>query len=164
MIISCVNCNKKFNLDEKFIPEKGRLLQCSSCNHKWHFSLIKNNENKEKIIKKENKKIEINPSITEVKEKISSKNLIVKTNNKLKNDNKNDNKNVNIKKKINVNINSINFLNIFIVSIISFVGLVLLLDSFKQYIGIYFPALLLMLDNLYQTLLDIKSFVKDLIS
>ena len=160
MIISCVNCNKKFNLDEKFIPEKGRLLQCSSCNHKWHFSLIKNNENKEKIIKKENKKIEINPSITEIKEKISSENLIVKTNNKLKN----DNKNVNIKKKINVNINSINFLNMFIVSIISFVGLILLLDSFKQYIGIYFPALLLLLDNLYQTLFDIKSFVKDLIS
>ena len=164
MIIICEKCNKKFNLDEKLIPEKGRLLQCSSCNHKWHFSLIKNNENKEKIIKKDNKKIEINPSITEVKEKISSENLIVKTNNKLKNDNKTDNKNVNIKKKINVNINSINFLNMFIVSIISFVGLILLLDSFKQYIEIYFPALLLMLDNLYQTLFDIKSFVKDLIS
>ena len=37
MIITCNNCNKKFEIDENLIPEKGRLLQCSSCNHQWHF-------------------------------------------------------------------------------------------------------------------------------
>ena len=41
MIITCPNCNKKFNIDEKLIPKNGRLLQCSSCNHKWHYSIIK---------------------------------------------------------------------------------------------------------------------------
>ena len=42
MIVSCPNCDKKFNIDEKLIPEKGRLLQCSNCNHKWHYIIQKN--------------------------------------------------------------------------------------------------------------------------
>ena len=37
MIITCNNCNKKFNLDSNLIPDKGRLLQCASCDHKWFF-------------------------------------------------------------------------------------------------------------------------------
>jgi predicted Zn finger-like uncharacterized protein len=37
MIIACNNCHKKFDIDSNLIPEKGRLLQCNSCNHKWFF-------------------------------------------------------------------------------------------------------------------------------
>ena len=37
MIISCNNCNKKFDIDSNVIPKNGRLLQCSSCNYKWFF-------------------------------------------------------------------------------------------------------------------------------
>ena len=37
MIVTCVNCAKKFNIDLGVIPEKGRLLQCGGCNHKWFF-------------------------------------------------------------------------------------------------------------------------------
>ena len=37
MIISCEKCNKKFELEENLIPETGRLLQCGSCSHKWHY-------------------------------------------------------------------------------------------------------------------------------
>ena len=37
MIITCEQCNKKFEIESNFIPEKGRLLQCSSCNHKWFY-------------------------------------------------------------------------------------------------------------------------------
>ena len=37
MIIACNNCGKKFNLESSMIPEKGRLLQCSSCDYKWFF-------------------------------------------------------------------------------------------------------------------------------
>ena len=37
MIIHCVNCNKKFDIDANLIPKIGRLLQCNSCNHKWFF-------------------------------------------------------------------------------------------------------------------------------
>ena len=50
MIISCPNCNKKFNIEAKLIPEKGRLLQCSNCNHKWHYTIPSNND--EILIKK----------------------------------------------------------------------------------------------------------------
>ncbi len=37
MIITCNNCNKKFDIDTNLIPDKGRLLQCASCDHKWFF-------------------------------------------------------------------------------------------------------------------------------
>ena len=37
MIITCNNCNKKFDIDSNLIPDKGRLLQCAGCNHKWFF-------------------------------------------------------------------------------------------------------------------------------
>ena len=37
MIIECVNCNKKFNVNSDLIPENGRLIQCGSCNYSWNF-------------------------------------------------------------------------------------------------------------------------------
>ena len=37
MIISCENCNKKFEVSDNLIPAQGRLLQCSGCDHKWFF-------------------------------------------------------------------------------------------------------------------------------
>ena len=39
MIIECPNCNKKFNVDKKLIPENGRTLKCSSCDHIWHYKI-----------------------------------------------------------------------------------------------------------------------------
>ena len=36
MIIECQNCNKKFDLEDKLIPLKGRLLQCGFCHSQWH--------------------------------------------------------------------------------------------------------------------------------
>ena len=55
MIISCPECNKRFNIDQNLIPEDGRLLQCSNCMHKWHFII----EKKEKIIEQPIKSEEI---------------------------------------------------------------------------------------------------------
>ena len=60
MIISCPECNKRFNIDQNLIPQDGRLLQCSNCMHKWHFII----EKKEKIIEQPIKSEEI---ITESK-------------------------------------------------------------------------------------------------
>ena len=37
MIITCPNCKKKFQIDPALIPEKGRYLQCGSCNHAWFY-------------------------------------------------------------------------------------------------------------------------------
>ena len=60
MIISCENCNKRFEVGDNLIPDQGRLLQCSSCDHKWFFKktekLIKKKEPK-KIIKEDDNKI-----------------------------------------------------------------------------------------------------------
>ena len=68
MIISCPNCNKKFNIDNKLIPETGRLLQCSSCNHKWHYTITKAiNELtiKEKIQNQDSKNKILKPALNE---------------------------------------------------------------------------------------------------
>ena len=53
MIISCPECNKRFNIDQNLIPEDGRLLQCSNCMHKWHFIIEKNEKIIEQPIKSE---------------------------------------------------------------------------------------------------------------
>ena len=69
MIISCEICNKRFEVDDNLIPEQGRLLQCSSCDHKWFFKnteeLIEKKEPK-KIIKEDDNKI-LNETFVEKK-------------------------------------------------------------------------------------------------
>ena len=59
MQISCPKCSKKFQVNDDLIPEKGRLLQCSNCNHKWFFTVPKKKKKKKKIKlkKKKNKKL-----------------------------------------------------------------------------------------------------------
>ena len=52
MIIECPACSKKFNIDEKLIPDEGRLLKCGNCEHTWFFK-------KEENIKKEAKTTKI---------------------------------------------------------------------------------------------------------
>ena len=37
MIIECPACSKKFNIDEKLIPDEGRLLKCGNCDHTWFY-------------------------------------------------------------------------------------------------------------------------------
>ena len=44
MIISCPECNKKFEINSKLIPKNGRLLKCGSCNYEWFFSEQTTNE------------------------------------------------------------------------------------------------------------------------
>ena len=39
MIIDCINCNKKFNVESELIPSDGRLIQCGSCNYAWHYKI-----------------------------------------------------------------------------------------------------------------------------
>ncbi len=35
MLVNCNSCQKKFTVPDSAITEKGRLLQCGSCNYKW---------------------------------------------------------------------------------------------------------------------------------
>ena len=62
MIVVCVNCNKKFEVNSELIPLEGRNLQCSSCNHVWFF----NKGQKETINISETKN---NKEISSLKEK-----------------------------------------------------------------------------------------------
>ena len=51
MIIECQNCNKKFDLEDKLIPSKGRLVKCGFCHSQWHqLPNIKTSSLKEKVI------------------------------------------------------------------------------------------------------------------
>ena len=173
MIISCIKCNKKFDIDDGLIPEKGRLLECSSCNHRWFFKdVISNNVVKNELSNTTN--ILHSPSIEE-KDDISIKGDLVdeeilinkepeiqiyETNNnafKSKTLTKiNIEKNKNKKKKINI-------LNIIIVFIISFTALIILIDTFKLPISVIFPNIEFLLYNLYESIMDIKLFINDLI-
>ena len=64
MIIECPACSKKFNIDEKLIPDEGRLLKCGNCDHTWFYK-------KEENLKLENESIKIN----EIKENKSEINI-----------------------------------------------------------------------------------------
>ena len=42
MIIECPACSKKFNINEKLIPDEGRLLKCGNCDHTWFYKKEEN--------------------------------------------------------------------------------------------------------------------------
>ena len=50
----------------------------------------------------------------------------------------------------------------FVIFIISLFGLIFLLDTFKYNLSIAFPGIVPLFDSLYETLLDLKLFFKDL--
>ena len=50
----------------------------------------------------------------------------------------------------------------FVVIIISLLGLIFLLDTFKSYLISVFPTITPFFDSFYETLLDFKLFIKDL--
>ena len=59
--------NKKFEVNSDLITEKGRLLQCSSCNHQWFFQ----KEILENIIETKNSNNARNPQIFSTQEDIN---------------------------------------------------------------------------------------------
>ena len=149
MHIKCTNCKKTFQIDEKLIPDSGRLLQCGKCDHQWFF----NKEKLEKIIDKQedNLKQSDNEDI-KLKKQIESEIL-------LKPEQDENNETITNKHKKQNN----NFLNTFLVLIISFVALVVIVDTFKIQIITFYPETEGLFNSLYQTLIDINLFFKDLI-
>ena len=160
MIIICVNCDKKFNVNSELIPNEGRTIQCGSCNHLWFFKQDKQNtENlKESLSNKENfsEKIDKTHIKTPKKQKkINAIKSIKKTN---------DAKGSEIVKyqpKSNYTFGK--FLSQILVFIISFIGLIIVLDTFKSSLYNLFPNLEFFLFNFYETLKDVELFIKDLI-
>ena len=165
MIITCPNCNKQFKIDNSLIPDEGRDLQCGSCNHIWFYNIQEKNnevlELKQEIISKDiETKAENKEDIIEEKQESEE---IIKTeiNNKKKEKNSEKQKNTTTLKKTE-NKGS-KFFSYLIVFIISFVALIILLDTLKTPLINVFPGLEIILFNLFETLQDIKLFIIDLI-
>ena len=165
MIITCPNCNKQFKIDNSLIPDEGRDLQCGSCNHIWFYNIQEKNnevlELKQEIISED---IEIKAENKEDKiEEKQQPEEIIKTeiNNKKKEKNSEKQKNTTTLKKTE-NKGS-KFFSYLIVFIISFVALIILLDTLKNPLINVFPGLEIILFNLFETLQDIKLFIIDLI-
>ena len=165
MIITCPNCNKQFKIDNNLIPDKGRDLECGSCNHIWFYNIQeKNNEVLE--LKQEIISEDIEPKAENKEDKIEEKQQseeIIKTeiNNKKKEKNSEKQKNTTTLKKTE-NKGS-KFFSYLIVFIISFVALIIFLDTLKTPLINVFPGLEIILFNLFETLQDIKLFIIDLI-
>ena len=144
MIITCPHCEKKFEVDSNLIPEKGRMLKCGSCDQTWFFnpSLQKGSQDSQDI--KTDKKSEIvedNDEITSAEEQT-----------------KNETKKIN--KSSNFGVGKI--LSYLIVIIISFIGVIVILETFKTPLGNIFPGLEFMLYSLFETIKDISLFFKNL--
>ena len=165
MIITCPNCNKKFKIDNSLIPDEGRDLQCGSCNHVW---LYKIEEENSKILKLK-EEIDINDIETKVdknnEEIVENKNPLTKIETELNNQKKE--KNIEKQKETKISKNTKNtgnkFFSYLIVFIISFVALIILIDTLKNPLINVFPGLEIILFNLFETLQDIKLFIIDLI-
>ena len=157
MIIECINCNKKFNVNSELIPSHGRQIQCGSCNHIWHYQI--NDTTLKPVILVPDESFQIsqveknqdnndNAIISEDITSIISKKKKENTYNKIK------------KKKKSINIS--NFFSYLLVFVISFVSLLILLDTLRSPLVNIFPQLEIILFNLFETLKDVKLFIIDL--
>ena len=165
MIIDCIKCTKKFEVNASLIPDNGRTIQCGSCNHIWFY------------------KPKIEQSKNEIKTEISSQ----KSNNKVLENKKDDNLNeklsktevtsnlendanagptsvelINENKKTTFSVSK--FLSYFLVFLITFIALIIVLDTFKSPLSSIIPGLEIFLYNFFETLKDLYLFVKNLLS
>ena len=154
MIITCPRCQKSFNINDKLIPIKGRLVKCGACDHTWFFKPTENIEDKQDAAT-------LDTTIIEEKDK-----EFIRT--------KQDNKTIKLKvdktkgsKKYLPAIKkekSKNFSKLFLVFLITIIAIVILIDTFKVPLSYIIPNINFYLDNLYQSLIDIKLFTINLIN
>ena len=169
MIITCNNCNKKFNIDSNLISDKGRLLQCASCDHKWFFKkeVLENTVSpideetgidSINIFDQNNSSINEEESVSNAPKDEVEVDLEEQTKEKIE-VNINESTQVNTKPKKQKNFK---ILNIFVVAIISFVAFIIIVDTFKYPIGKIVPNIEFILYNLYESIKDISLFIRDL--
>ena len=148
MIIICPCGEKKFEVDGNLIPEKGRTLQCGSCDHKWFF-------------KKDENEIVNNTLKLEEKDKIESNEIAI--NDELSLPDNQPNITIENNNNIKWTFSLLKIFNYFIVLIITLIAVIVFLDTFKYNLTSIFPNLELFLYNLYESIKDIKLFINDLI-
>ena len=162
MIIECTNCNKKFRVDDDLIPENGREIICGSCNYAWHFkpektsekSLVLDNEMIDLQKKTDQNDTDFNEDFSNIKSEKNPKNNQIEISKETNVDFKIDKKNKYSKTS--------NFFSYLIVVIISFIALIILVDTIKSPLINIFPGLEIILFNLFETLKDLRLFIIDL--
>ncbi|MDC0438866.1 zinc-ribbon domain-containing protein [Candidatus Pelagibacter sp.] len=164
MIINCPNCNKRFKINTSLIPVEGRDLKCGSCDHIWFYKIEDKNLEplslKEDIIKKDDKPEIVDKKIKQTNEvKKSSSHSKIYTKDKKDLDKITDKQ---IPSKNKTKNTSGKFFSYIIVFIISFVALIILLDTLKTPLIKIFPGLETVLFSLFEMLKDIKLFIIDL--
>ena len=152
MIIQCENCNKKFEIQDSLIPDEGRLLECGSCAHQWHYTPITKLELTDEV------QIKDEPTEQLIVKKTKKKSKIIKKiyENDADNEIGQTNENIATKEK------NISFVNFLLVGIISFVAIVILVDTFKNQIAYVIPNINLYINDLHEILRDIFLFIADL--
>jgi predicted Zn finger-like uncharacterized protein len=162
MIIDCISCSKKFEVNSSLIPENGRTIQCGSCNHVWFYkpqidaqknettSDVNENQNDTEVdISLINNQLDQNHDNQEEKK-------IFNTNEKLISETIED------KNKTKKTFGISKFLSYLLVSIISFIALIIVLDTFKSPLSNFIPGLEIFLYNFFETLKDLYLFIKNL--
>ena len=166
MIIQCENCNKKFEIQDNLIPDDGRLLECGSCAHQWHYTPITKLELTDEVQTKVDE-VQVKTDEVQIKDEPTEQLIIKKTKKKSKiiekidesdTDNEIDQTNENITTKEK----NISFINFLLVGIISFVAIVILVDTFKNQIAYVIPNISLYINELHEILRDIFLFIADL--
>ena len=165
MIITCPNCKKKFNIDPTLIPNDGRDLKCGSCDHVWLYKVedvnLKPLTLNENIFNSqiEQNEIEIENDDKNEKNQVISKKITKNEEKKYKKKfTEKQNLISTVKKQNNVG----KFFSYVVVFIISFVALIILLNTLKTPLINIFPSLEIILFSLFETLKDIKLFIIDL--
>ena len=166
MIVECPNCNKKFELPIDKIGSQGRLLQCGKCDKQWFFSPNESVYEDNSTIKdsdevNDNELSDYNKNLKKPEPEKKENTRIKKVNDQNKEDLKVDQKDFPLVSKKTKNVN---YFKIFIVLIITFASIIILLDTFKEFLSFIFPNIENILKSLYETLKDISLFFKDLLN
>ena len=173
MIINCIKCDKKFEVNASLIPDNGRTIQCGSCNHLWFYkpkiNLSKSEIITELLSPKSNDNVLENKKNDQDNEGSSKKNETKKRENLANPEPEfneliepSSNGLINENKKTTFNISK--FLSYFLVFLITFIALIIVLDTFKSPLSSIFPGLEIFLYNFFETLKDLYLFIKNLLS
>ena len=173
MIINCIKCTKKFEVNASLIPDNGRTIQCGSCNHLWFYkpkiNLSKSEIITELLSPKSNDNVLENKKNDQDNEGSSKKNETKKRENLANPEPEfneliepSSNELINQNKKTIFNISK--FLSYFLVFLITFIALIIVLDTFKLPLSSVFPGLEIFLYNFFETLKALYLLIKNLLS
>jgi len=165
MIIDCIKCTKKFEVNASLIPDSGRTIQCGSCNHIWFYKPkieLSKNEIKTEISSPKSKNNILENKKDDQDNQKSSKTEETKKFENLTNTEPSSNELINENKKTTFSLSK--FLSYFLVFLITFIALIIVLDTFKNPLSSIIPGLEIFLYNFFETLKDLYLFIKNLLS